>query len=359
MEVKRAQRFLPLDALRFLAALGVVSFHVVVATDVMVLDSLYLLVDFFFVLSGFVLLPTMPRSFTNFGSQAKYFLVRRAFRLFPMVITVIAVFWLAYYLQIRHATATGSWFEQDRNFTKEYTAWALILMQIVVSGSMMLVVPLWSLSAEWLANIFFTPLTAIKRSIGLISGIGAGYYFIWIGLTRDQEWIDWIGPIRHWEAFGRAVVGIGIGLLLRAHHQKLAKVTSPYLVPIALYGVWWTFEATKDFGYETIYFAAPIFGFFILQISQFQVSETGLIGKSFRRMGLLSFGLYAYHNVVITNFDHLVQAPNYWALPDIWNRYFLTKAVVVTVVSLVLADLTIRFVEKPAKKLEQKVLKSL
>jgi len=52
-------RFLLLDGMRGLAAIGIVIHHVG-KTSYTALDGLYLLVDFFFVLSGFVLQPSLP-----------------------------------------------------------------------------------------------------------------------------------------------------------------------------------------------------------------------------------------------------------------------------------------------------------
>ena len=56
-------RFLVLDGMRGVAALGVLAFHVTVSAtqDFQQLASFYLFVDFFFVLSGFVLWPSMPQ----------------------------------------------------------------------------------------------------------------------------------------------------------------------------------------------------------------------------------------------------------------------------------------------------------
>ena len=50
-------RFLLLDGMRGVAALGVLAFHVTVSatSDFQQMASFYLFVDFFFVLSGFVL----------------------------------------------------------------------------------------------------------------------------------------------------------------------------------------------------------------------------------------------------------------------------------------------------------------
>ena len=86
-----SNRFVGLDGLRGLAALGVVAFHSVVVTEYMYLDSYYLLVDFFFVLSGFVLQPSMPQSFEKFPRNSTRFIAQRILRFWPMLIAVTAL----------------------------------------------------------------------------------------------------------------------------------------------------------------------------------------------------------------------------------------------------------------------------
>ena len=73
---------------------------------------------------------------------------------------------------------------------------------------MFMVVPLWSLSAEWFANLLYIPMTPIRRSIGVLMAIALGYALLRHGLQDDTQWIDWIGPIRGTEALeiGRAHV---------------------------------------------------------------------------------------------------------------------------------------------------------
>ena len=82
--------------MRGFAALGVVAFHVMVITKYRQLDSLYLLVDFFFVLSGFVLMPSMPGNVRAFPKDAVIFVFKRILRFWPMLTAVLIVTWIAY-----------------------------------------------------------------------------------------------------------------------------------------------------------------------------------------------------------------------------------------------------------------------
>jgi len=74
-----------LDGLRGIAALGVATFHIGSAfPDVRSFDRMYLFVDFFFMLSGFVLTLAAGPKFDS-GMSARDFLRARIARLWPMV----------------------------------------------------------------------------------------------------------------------------------------------------------------------------------------------------------------------------------------------------------------------------------
>ena len=78
-------RFYALDFSRGLAALGILAFHLSGQTKP--LNALYILVDYFFVLSGFVLSPQLPNSFN--ASEIKSFVRTRFYRLVPTAWIVI------------------------------------------------------------------------------------------------------------------------------------------------------------------------------------------------------------------------------------------------------------------------------
>jgi peptidoglycan/LPS O-acetylase OafA/YrhL len=345
-----SQRFILLDGLRMVAALGVLSFHIVVITDYMQLDNLYVLVDFFFALSGFVLLPSMPQNIRTLPKDFGVFALKRALRFFPMVFLVISLSMGLYYLNQLQSQIQFNSFAPDPNRTQGLVWAAIFMLQIWVSQSMYMVVPLWSLSAEWFANLIFAPLTTVKWGIGIVLGIVAGYVMLQYGLTNDTDWIGNIGPIREWEALGRAMVGFGLGLFVRLYCDFFSKFRHWTLLLISVVGAYWVFQMPNDIGYDSGYFASPIFVFFILQVSKIEVSAESKWGRFLAWMGSLSFGVYAFHQVVITNIEKFMPTPNYFATDSIWAGYFIAKICAVAFISMALAWLVRQFVERKIQK---------
>jgi peptidoglycan/LPS O-acetylase OafA/YrhL len=345
-----AQRFILLDGLRMVAALGVLSFHIVVITDYMQLDNLYVLVDFFFALSGFVLLPSMPRNIRTLPKDFGVFALKRALRFFPMVFIVIMLSMGLYYLGQLISQINFGGFSPDPNRTQGLVIAAILMLQIWIGQSMYMVVPLWSLSAEWFANLIFAPLTTIKWGIGIVLGIVAGYIMVQYGLTNDTEWIGNIGPIREWEALGRAMVGFGLGLFVRLYFNFFSRLRHWSLLLLSIAGSYWAFQMPNDIGYDSSYFAAPLFVFFILQVSKIEISADSKWGRFLAWMGSLSFGVYAFHQVVITNIDAFMPAPNYFATDDVWAGFFIAKICAVAFISMLLAWITRQLVERKIQK---------
>lgn len=350
MRNKDSGRFLVLDGMRGVAALGVLAFHVVVVTRFGQLDSLYLLVDFFFVLSGFVLLPSMPQAVSELPRVGLSFVVKRIFRFWPMLLVAVALTWFLF----THERDYGY-----ENYKRELFIQSLLLLQIWFSATIAMNWPLWSLSAEWFANLVFTPLTAFK-SAGIVLGVIAGYVALWYGLNVDHHFIGnsrslGNGPIREWEAFGRALLGMGLGLLVRKHLEWLKRFRSLWLFICALVLtglVFWSHSELQGAQvYWTTYFAAPVFSFLILQASQFTVHSDKPFGKFLGFLGRMSFGIYALHVVISLYYDKLVDRPlgREIAGPE-WANYLVTKIFIVAAVSFVLAYAANWLVEKPLQK---------
>ena len=341
----KTQRFLWLDLLRGAAALGVLSFHVVVNHRPQ-LNGLYVLVDFFFVLSGFVLYPSLPQNSTHALKELRQFIARRLLRLWPMMISAIVTSNVIYL--ITHFV-THEWrFDPNRRFG--YIAAALFFLQTIVSTSIFMVVPLWSLSAELIANIIYAPFTLIKGNKALIYLVFAGYLALNIGLTMDQGWIGFIGPIRGFEAIGRALIGFGIGLILRKNLERLSRLRNPLFLLICGYGVWWSLFSDQRYGYNNTYFVGLIYAFFILQISRYELSAENIIGRFAAFLGRYSYGIYAFHQIAIELTSHMIRTPNSFKSDHTWLIYFIEKCSLVCFFAILATFITTRYFEGPIQR---------
>lgn len=350
------QRFLWLDFLRGGAALGVLAFHVVVVTEYKQLDGLYVLVDFFFVLSGFVLWPTLPHDRTRGYKEYSTFFFKRLLRLWPMLFFALfisnLIYWIGYF------TSDDPTISIDENRGWKLVLAAIFMLQIVVSSSMFMVVPLWSLSAEWFTNLIYGFLSLINGSKGLWLGILLGYGALNYGLDSDWQWIGFIGPIRGWEAVGRGLIDFGIGVLLRKNYQSLRKYQNIPLLIIAGYGVWWSFFSYKGFDYDNTYFVGWIFAFFILQISKYELRPTSRMGRFARTLGLYSYGIYVYHQITIDFSSWWITRPGDFDGDSLWIKYFIYKSFTVLFLAILFTWITAKIFEGPIQRWGAKRLKS-
>lgn len=186
----RVDRLPLLDGMRTLAALGVVLYHAAASFGgVILFDRMYLFVDLFFMLSGFVLtLAAEPKM--ALGLNAWDFLKGRIRRLWPMV--ALGAFLGALAILI------------DKPPLLELLGVLLLaLLMVPVTSSPVAIFPLngpqWSIMWELIANFvhaaWLQPLS--ERSILLIASITgvmfvcATYYVGWAGFgaTSDDWWM--------------------------------------------------------------------------------------------------------------------------------------------------------------------------
>jgi hypothetical protein len=230
MRAGNSQRFGALDSWRGLAALGVALFHLPFAGLVAGSDLArhgFLLVDFFFVLSGFVILHGHGDRLAGPGA-VRGFLVSRLARLYPLhVVTLGALLAVQLVLAgvlasgLGEAGVTAPFFGL---FAPEGLGWQLMLATpFGVAGPLGWNVPGWSVAAEmWTYGLFAllvgisvgrptlrTALLALAALAGAVALVAhpAGH----IDLTHDL-------------GFARCVYGFCIGALARMQFETLPPV---------------------------------------------------------------------------------------------------------------------------------------
>jgi peptidoglycan/LPS O-acetylase OafA/YrhL len=173
---RKPERYVTLDGLRGLAAIAVALFHF----DPALMPSGYLAVDFFFALSGFVLLRTYAERFAA-GLGARRFIALRLVRLYPLHLTGIAlgsIFVLQGIARQSTNHLTMGAFLGSLPFN------ALMLPTPFNSDLFPLNVPAWSLFFENLAKNALVTVLVKLRPVGLVAvvlGSGAALAAVALG----------------------------------------------------------------------------------------------------------------------------------------------------------------------------------
>lgn len=151
-----------LTTLRFFAAIWVVAFHYVLwlpepsLLAVPILGNGLLGVDFFFILSGFILAHAHAGQIAAGGVPARPFLVRRLAKIYPMHLATL-LFYLSLVLAVRAAHLHLP--NPDRYRADQFALNLLLVHGWQVRDAGGWNTPSWSVSAEWSAYLLF-PLLA-------------------------------------------------------------------------------------------------------------------------------------------------------------------------------------------------------
>lgn len=223
-------RFLMLDFYRFLAAIGVVLFHVNSidsrAKSIIDVGSFGIFVDFFFMLSGFVLFHTykdLKLSTTNYST----FLIRRLARIYPLHVATMTVLILMS-VTFSYPSAIIEYRDLILNIFL-MQAWGL-------SDKLTLNHPSWSISAELFCYLLFPFILVMMREVKIyISApfVLAIFYFF------SRSWMPfWEQPGGMYGAnydFGmlRALPSFLVGCLIYQIYQQI-RISSRFFLYIGI-----------------------------------------------------------------------------------------------------------------------------
>ena len=348
--ISKTTRFEVLDALRGLCAILVVFFHLPVSSHFHALPLTrhgYLFVDFFFVLSGFVIAHAYRERIGSIGDAGR-FLVRRVGRVWPLHLAILAAFVVLELCRLWFRFDAVPPFTGDR--APEYLITNVMLVQAFgIHDHLTWNGPAWSISVEMGCYVLFAlMLLAAPRRFTPIAVVLAilGALVVLAFAPRYMNTTYNFG-------FPRAAYGFLLGCLVQRiwsaapdPGQGLVKWLEPVALIAAVAYVWlargpWTVAAP-------LIFAVCIWVF---------ASEAGrvsrwLSARPLLRLGHWSYSIYMTHMLVITVM--LIVARRTGIMENrrvdfgsIWLNDLFALAVLAFIIGL--SALTYRWIETPGR----------
>tara|TARA_R110000782_G_scaffold78276_5_gene155209 strand:+ start:95545 stop:96639 length:1095 start_codon:yes stop_codon:yes gene_type:complete len=343
-----------LTAARGLAAWMVVLFHIRSGTPwlpggvMAVVDKGYLAVDFFFLLSGFVIYLSTHEAMLESGARAiPAFLKRRAARIYPLYGTILALTILfAALLNATDRDASGyPWGElplhimmlQNWGFTSELT-WNH---------------PAWSISTEFAAYLIF-PLIVIATPIAraprwaLVTGIAAaiGVMAAWLrsaGLADLGEDIPQFGLVRCLFEFSAGCMLCALWLRCADRRERMP-VGIALLVLVGA-GLAWSGDASRELWAFPAMAAAGIF--LIAQGSRSGWQDRpSPVWRALVYLGEISYATYLVHYMLFIWFK-IVAVEDAANIPPMQIALFLALTFIASVALY-------HGIEKPGRKLARR-----
>jgi peptidoglycan/LPS O-acetylase OafA/YrhL len=345
------QRYQTLDSFRFLAALLVgvhhvtINFQLFTAAESPLIASFYAFVDFFFIISGFVIAINYADRIDSLGTYLQ-FLRRRLARIYPLHLLTLAIFAVAGTLALRY----GLEFDRPDYFSPKWLPENLLLIHAwgtvphrTFNG------PSWSISAEFFVYLLFPLFAFLAHRVRLaLNLLLLAAFIVILGAAREayglSPWYDGM------QDFGnlRAVPCFFAGVLL-------AEAVRKGWIPGLRHGLALSFAALGATMLVLQFHGTGVVAdaMFVLTVAMIVTADRGqpgnlLTGPVFRMLGDASYAFYMLHMGIIAFV--VIVARKTVGIEGIWG---FVGAGAVLLIATVLAVLTFRYFENPARRLLQ------
>ena len=322
-------RFLALDALRGIAAIGIFIFHIHSA-NFLIFNGFWLLVDFFFILSGFVLYPQISELARL--SNGISFIRKRIIRILPLSSLTIV-----FMIFRQHSDELQSLKRLEVSSTPSYIG-AILLLQVFSYQIVQVNLTLWSLSTEFFVNI----MSVFFHSSKMILVVMVCSFFI-MSFSIYNGYPKEIGLF----ALSRTLLGFYSGMVLRKFENQIQlsklrlAMCAVLLVPIFHLGGKYALA---------ILVAIPIFGAITLDASKIHYHEHSRYFTCISVwLGRNSYGIYVWQVPV----NSVVQSRYIANIFTLEVSNISTQIFVVICklsVLLMVSELSIRYFEKPVQQ---------
>ncbi len=298
-------RFRALDGWRGIAALLVALYHLQFYNHLQELHFIrnsFLFVDFFFVLSGFVIGHAYSKRL-NTKDDFFLFIFRRIGRLWPLHIFVLLLFIILELIKYYLLSRTGDLGQASPAFTNDYSLQSILANVFLIHSlglfdSLTWNFPSWSISVEFYTYLIFLVILALFKSNQLIKvlivffSLAIIYFF---AKDLDHATYDY--------GIFRCTAGFFLGLLVYKFHTKysnpafllkLANIIEPTLLACVTVFVIY-------FAHGSVSLIAPFL--FALMVYIFSL-EQGTISKFLKtkpiqKLGEWSYSIYMIHAFIL------------------------------------------------------------
>ncbi|GAC1405381.1 MAG: acyltransferase [Novosphingobium sp.] len=355
-----SHRYLALDSWRGIAALGVVMHHVSGDHGLVSMDwhgALGLCVDFFFVLSGFVIAGAYGQRLAQ-GFPVRTFLWLRLGRIYPMHVVVLVI-----YIVVELVLAILGWTHGGHHAftgTREPSAilpTLLLVQAFTMPGQDSWNIQSWSISVElWLYVVWALAWRLIGRgAVPLAVLVSAA--LMAIAAFRPE----WIGP-QMWAVRGFCGFGLGMGTWLL--HERIGVRELGNGVATALELVLVVAAAAAVVPFAPLIVADPVFAGLVLVFAFQRGAVSRLLQRGpFVLVGTISYSLYMIHGFVLGRCFDVLAAVEHYAGVTLVGKTWFGSAMLVTgttvtnllTVAMMAASVGVgwvfwRFVEEPARR---------
>lgn len=320
-----------LESLRGIAACLVVLFHSPFNygdNAISFVSNSYLFVDFFFVLSGFVMaLAYSPRINNSLNFQG--YLILRLGRVYPLHIIMLFV-WLIYILikQFVFESGFGGSTQFDTNNIASFISNIFLLNSMGLHDYLSWNYPAWSISTEFFAYITFYWLTVTfdnKNSLTKPLLISVLCYGLIIYLGRKN--LD----ITYNYGFFRCLGAFYLGVFVYRCFN-LSSCPKFILANLGVFEAFCIFSSLILVSVANLhlFYFVPVVAMFSFTVYIFSQSGSGPIGKllltaPFRKVGLWSYSIYMIHALIVAGVSNLFEFILHW---DIEARLGISSLVI-------------------------------
>ena len=354
-------KFKSLEAFRGLAALFVILFHSLFTTSTLSVFRMnsHLFVDFFFILSGFIISYSYLNRLQTHEVKAKTFILKRIFRLYPLHLFMLFI-WLLYII-IKHEAFVRHIGGQDPYLTHTVISFVehLFLVQAWGTGNIMSWnVPSWSISVEIMAYIVFLVFVlSFQRTGNAVKVLFSTFIIVSLKsllILYPGTFSDYAFLINGLSAF---FIGVIVYIIYTYIPKSSLSTISVSIIEVLLFlGIF--FVLSSDLHSHTLVNSTQLI--FAVTIYFFATQERGVISKvlqhkTFQYLGLLSYSIYMIHALVVEVtghiFEYLLKYPSSFegSRKILVTEYADLINVSMIVFVIVLAHVTYNYIEQPAR----------
>lgn len=288
-------RFQALDGWRGICAL-LIALHHFPAQGFLyhlpLVRNAWLLVDFFFVLSGFVITHAY-RDRLSSGVEAASFAMRRFFRLWPLQAAILAAF-IA--LEFYRYLATGTGFTEERSIFAIFTNLALV-QSLGLHDMLTWNTPSWAVSTEFWTYVVFALVVFFTGRFRVLASATLVALSVVILVLHSRygmrETFDW--------GIARCVYGFFLGSLTYEFWSAkwIAGFRGTFAeISVALLVIAFLIFIPGDRPLE--YLAPPLFAVFVLAFANDAgMASRAMFGKPLQSLGRWSYAIYLAQMLVI------------------------------------------------------------